>query len=105
MRGIYFPNANLIFDVQQHDPAVPKKPTGDGSSTETYSSAYSGWDIVENAAIALTDSVDLILTPGRLCQNGKPVPLQQPDFQKFVRAARRRRRSKLPAPATPGSAT
>ena len=25
MRGIYFPNSNLIFDVQQHDPAVPVK--------------------------------------------------------------------------------
>src|SRR5262249_15057083 len=24
MRGVYFPNANLIFDVQQHDPAAPK---------------------------------------------------------------------------------
>jgi hypothetical protein len=25
MRGIYFPNANLIFDVQQNDPGAPKK--------------------------------------------------------------------------------
>src|SRR3954462_11063622 len=25
MRGIYLLNANLIFDVQQHDPAAPKK--------------------------------------------------------------------------------
>ena len=61
---------------------------GGGSSTETYSSAYSGWEIVENAAIALTDSVDLILTPGRACQNGKPVPVQQADFQKFARDMR-----------------
>jgi hypothetical protein len=88
MRGIYFPNANLIFDVQQNDPGVPKKKTGDGSSTETYSSAYSGWEIVENAAIALTDGVDLILKPGRSCQNGKPVPVQQADFQKFARDMR-----------------
>ena len=90
MRGIYFPNANLIFDVQQNDPGAPKKKGGEstGSSTETYASAYSGWDIVENAAIALTDSVDLILKPGRTCQNGKPVPLQQPDFQKFARDMR-----------------
>src|SRR5947208_8960155 len=78
MRGIYFPNANLIFDVQQNDPAAPKKKSGDntGSSTDTYSSAYSGWEIVENAAVALTDGVDLILKPGRTCQNGKPVPVQ-----------------------------
>ena len=90
MRGIYFPNANLIFDVQQTDPAAPKKKSGEtgGSATDTYSGAYSGWEVVENAAIALTDGVDLILKPGRLCQNGKPVPLQQADFQKFARDMR-----------------
>ena len=38
MRGIYFPNANLIFDVQQNDPGVAKKTSGEpaGSATETY---------------------------------------------------------------------
>ena len=36
----------------------------------------------------VTDSVDLILKPGRTCQNGKPVPVQQPDFQKFARDMR-----------------
>jgi hypothetical protein len=88
MRGVYFPNANLIFDVQQSDPGVPKKKSDSGSSTDTYASAYSGWEIVENAAIALTDGVDLILKPGRTCQNGKPVPIDQPDFQRFARAMR-----------------
>ena len=90
MRGIYFPNSNLIFDVQQNDPSAPKKaPTELGrSASETYANTYSGWDAVENAAVALTDGVDLILKPGRLCQNGKPVPLQQADFQKFAREMR-----------------
>jgi cytochrome c' len=90
MRGIYFPNSNLIFDVQQHDPAAPKPKSNDaaGSATAAYGNAYSGWEVVENAAVALTDGVDLILTPGRLCQNGKPVPLRQPDFQKFARDLR-----------------
>ena len=90
MRGIYFPNANLIFDVQQNDPAVPKKkPAGDtGSATAAYGNAYTGWEVVENAAIALTDGVDLILEAGRMCQNGKPVPAQQADFQKFARDMR-----------------
>ena len=90
MRGIYFPNSNLIFDVQQNDPAAPKKPAGEtgGTATTTYGSAYSGWEVVENAAVALVDGVDLILTPGRLCQNGKPVPSQRADFQKFARDMR-----------------
>ena len=85
MRGIYFPNANLIFDVQQTDPAAPKKSAeAGGSATSTYGNAYTGWDVVENAAVALTDGVELILQPGRLCQNRKPVPVQQADFQKFA---------------------
>lgn len=90
MRGIYFPNANLIFDVQKNDPGAPKKKaeTG-GSATDTYGGAYTGWEVVENAAVALTDGVDLILTPGRLCQNGKPVPSRQPDFQRFARDMRK----------------
>jgi hypothetical protein len=90
MRGIYFPNANLIFDVQQHDPAAPAKKSVEagGSATDSYANAYSGWEVVENAAVALADGVDLILTPGRRCQNGKPVPVQQADFQKFVRNMR-----------------
>jgi hypothetical protein len=90
MRGIYFPNSNLIFDVQEHDPAAPPKKSAEagGSATSTYGNTYSGWDAVENAAVALADGVDLILKPGRLCQNGRPVPLQQADFQKFAREMR-----------------
>ena len=89
MRGIYFPNSNLIFDVQQTDPAAPRTaPAGGGTATATYGTAYSGWEVVENAAVALTDGVDLILTPGRLCQNGKPVPQQQADFKKFAQDMR-----------------
>ena len=90
MRGIYFPNSNLIFDVQQNDPAAPKAKSADaaGSATSTYGNAYSGWEVVENAAIAVTDGVDLILAPGRLCQNGKPVPLRDAKFQQFARNMR-----------------
>ena len=88
MRGIYFSNSNLIFDVQQHDPAAPAAKSDSGNATDRFAGAYSGWESVENAAIALTDGVDLILTPGRLCQNGKPVPVGQADFQKFARDMR-----------------
>lgn len=90
MRGVYFPNSNLIFDVQKNDPGAPKKKTeSSGSATDTYGGAYTGWEMVENAAVALTDGVDLILTPRRLCQNGNPVPSRQPDFQRFARDMRK----------------
>src|SRR5436190_9647958 len=90
MRGIYFPNANLIFDVQQRDPGAPPAKPSDtaGSATSTYGGAYSGWEVVENAAVALADGVGLILAPARACQNGKPVPVQRSDFQKFARDMR-----------------
>ena len=42
---------------------------------------------MENAAVALTDGVDLILQPGRRCQDGKPGPVREPDFQKFATCA------------------
>ena len=36
MRGIFFPNSNIIFDVQQNDPgAAKKKPEGGASATDT----------------------------------------------------------------------
>ena len=88
MRGIYFPNSNLIFDVQHADPAVPTKSETGGSATANYGNAYTGWEVVENAAVALTDSVDLILMAGRSCQNGKPVPVRQADYQKYAREMR-----------------
>ena len=45
MRGIYFPNSNLIFDVQQNDPGAPKKMAEAGSSTtDKFTNLYpDGW--------------------------------------------------------------
>jgi hypothetical protein len=89
MRGIFFSSSNVIFDVQQNDPGAPKKPAEPGTSASSaYSNTYTGWDAVDNAAVALTDGVDLILKAGRSCQNGKPAPVAQPDFQKFAREMR-----------------
>jgi len=88
MRGIFFPNSNLVFDVQHADPGAPRKGETGGSATQNYGNAYTGWEIVESAAVALTDSVDLILMPERSCQNGKPVPVRRADYQKFAREMR-----------------
>lgn len=87
MRGIYFPNANLIFDVQAKDPAAPsgKKNEDGGGASSRFADIYSGWQVVENAAIVLAESTDLLMLPGRLCQNGKPVPIGRADWTKYVR--------------------
>ncbi len=85
MRGVFFPNANLLFDVQQKDPGAPPKAPVEGrrdSVSEQFSSIYSGWQVVENAAIALNEATNLITIPGRLCQNGKPVPIDRPEYMK-----------------------
>lgn len=88
MRGIMFPNSNIIFTVQTHDPGEKKKP-GAAVSDNGFNWAawgndlYSGWDIVDYAALALADSAPLMLTPGRRCENGKPVPVDDPDWIRF----------------------
>jgi hypothetical protein len=87
MRGIPFPNSNIIFDTQTNDPGAAKKPAAGGAgtpATQQYAGLYGGWEAVENAAIALQETANLILIPGRLCGNGKPVPVDQADFQKWA---------------------
>jgi len=90
MRGILFPNANLLFDVQQNDPgAPPKKSTGEvgGSTTETFANVYSGWQKVQAASASLDVVVDEILKP-RTCTNGKPAPVANADYKKFAAGLR-----------------
>jgi len=83
MRAIPFPNSNIIFDVQDNDPAK-KKPDANGP----YLGTYQGWEGVENAGLAIAEFANLVLLPGRMCSNGKPVPINQPDFVKFAQALR-----------------
>jgi cytochrome c553 len=91
MRGIMFPNSNIIFTVQTHDPAEKKK-AGDTANADGGfnwsmwgSDLYPGWEIVDYASIALAESAPLMLTPGRRCENGKPVPVNDPDWIRFTR--------------------
>jgi hypothetical protein len=86
MRGILFHSSNLIFATQSQDPANPKAPLQ--ASSGTYARVYTGWQVVENAAVALAEAADLLLKPGRLCSNGRPVPLDRADYRKFVQGLR-----------------
>jgi hypothetical protein len=47
-------------------------------------STFGGWQAVENAGLALTESANLLLIPGRQCANGVPAPIDNPDWTKFV---------------------
>jgi len=90
MRGILFPSSNIIFNVQTNDPAVVVKPpdaasgqNGDFSWVNWGAGIYKGWEIIDYAAIAVAESAPLMLTPGRRCENGRPVPVDKPDWIKF----------------------
>jgi mono/diheme cytochrome c family protein len=90
MRGILFPSSNIIFNVQTNDPGAPVKPGQVGAGATTAFSwtdwgagIYPGWQIVDYAAVAVAESAPLMLTPGRRCENGRPVPIDRPDWIKF----------------------
>ena len=85
MRGILFPNSNIIFDTQDKDPGAPPDPAAGASP---YAGTYGGWEAVENASMALAEAANLISLPGRVCNNNKPVPLDDPVYQKGLAALR-----------------
>jgi hypothetical protein len=86
MRGILFPNSNIIFDAQDKDPGAP--PAAADAAASPYAGTYGGWEAVENASMALAEAANLVALPGRSCANGKPVPLSDPTFQKGLAALR-----------------
>jgi hypothetical protein len=89
MRAIAFPNANIIFNLQVKDPAAARgKPlaTSPFDYVEWGSTVYPGWLAVDQAAVALTETASLLLTPGRRCQNGRPAPVDRADWKQFVAA-------------------
>jgi hypothetical protein len=90
MRGTLYPEANVVFSSQNDNPADAKLPRGQDPSlaTDPLVSTFGGWVAVENAALALADSANLLLIPGRTCSNGVPVPMNDPDWPKFVQQLR-----------------
>ena len=91
MRAIPVPASNIIFDMQNADPGKPPaaKPGatgGNASSQYNTIAAYAGWNAVENAGVALQETANLVMIPGRKCGNGQPVPNDQEDFKKWAAA-------------------
>lgn len=91
MRGILFPSSNIIFNVQTNDPGAPAPKLTENqakdaafSMTAWGAGIYKGWEIIDYAAVALAESAPLMLTPGRRCENGRPVPVTDADWIKFT---------------------
>ena len=85
MRGVTFPNANILFNTQLYDPGKvkPKLPVP-YDYVLWGGTVYYGWTAVDQAVLALKETTPLLLLPGRKCQNGRPVPVQNADFQQYT---------------------
>lgn len=88
MRSLFFPNSNVIFFTQRYDPSEVKPASEPSGSTDPLTGVFNGWEAVENSALTLADSADLLMTPGRKCSNGRDVPLANADWAQFVKGMR-----------------
>ena len=88
MRGIMYPASNVVFFAQSTDPTTVKTEGDASTSPNPLSSSYGGWEAVSNAGIALAESANLLIIPGRVCMNGKPAPIQNSDWQMWVQGLR-----------------
>jgi hypothetical protein len=84
MHAILFPLGNTVFFAQSEDPeALPRDPMP-SSSPNPLTGLYGGWQAVENSALALAESADLLLIEGRMCSNGEIVNVGDADWIRFV---------------------
>jgi hypothetical protein len=84
MRGILFPLGNTVFYAQADDPAALQRDPMPSASTNPLTGLFGGWDAVENSALALAESAELLRIPGRLCSNGEVVDVENEDWVRFV---------------------
>ena len=95
MRGLFFPNANKLFDVQAQEPGgeLPEMSAETreavsalmGSASARFATIYRGWPEVEGAAVALADGAKLAMMEGRLCDNGVAAPVERADYLEGAR--------------------
>jgi hypothetical protein len=88
MRGVLFPNSNVVFAAQSDDPAAVKPAADPSLAVNPLESLYGGWQAVENSGLAITEAANLLIVPGRTCSNGKPVPVDAADWNMFVQGLR-----------------
>jgi hypothetical protein len=90
MRGVLYPAANVVFSAQADNPGEIKFVPGHdpNMSTDPLTSTFGGWQAVENAALALAESANLLSIAGRNCSNGVPAPTKDPAWTTFVQEVR-----------------
>jgi hypothetical protein len=88
MRGILFPNSNVVFAAQSEDFLKIQQEKDPSLTTDPLKSVYNGWTAVEDSGYALAEAANLLMIPGRVCSNGKPAPVANADWAKFVSGLR-----------------
>jgi Cytochrome C' len=88
MRGTLFPASNVIFSAQEQNPAKVPPAKDPSTATDPLANTYGQWQAVENAALAIGETANLLIIPGRKCSSGIDVPLKNPDWAKFVQELR-----------------
>ena len=88
MRGILFPNSNVIFAAQSENPDDVKPAKDPSLATDPLASSYGKWVAVENSGLAISEAATLLSISGRKCSNGLAVPLKNADWPKLVQDLR-----------------
>lgn len=88
MKGILYPNSNVIFYAQNDNPNDVKPEKDPALAVNPLASSYGKWQAVENSSLALVEAASLLSVSGRKCSNGLPVPVANADWPKLVQALR-----------------
>jgi cytochrome c556 len=88
MKGILYPNSNVIFFAQGDNPADVPPAKDPATAINPLASSYGKWEAVENSALAIEEAANLLTIPGRKCSNGLAVPVNNPDWPKLVQGLR-----------------
>jgi len=84
MQALFFPQSNVVFATQRLDPEKIERAAEPSASSDPLTGVFAGWNAVENAALTLIDGSDLLMTPSRVCSNGRAMPVSAPDWVKMV---------------------
>src|SRR5215472_1653687 len=88
MRGTLYPASNVVFAVQDVNPADVPRAKDPNMATDPLTSIFGKWEAVQNSALAIAEVANLLTLPGRKCANGLDVPLKNADWDKFVEELR-----------------
>jgi len=86
MKGIMFPASNVIFATQKRNPADVTPAKDPSTATDLLDGSYGKWEAVENSALVIAETANLLNLPGRKCLNGRDVPVKDADWPLLVRA-------------------